>query len=346
MPAITLYIQAHGSEDIEIKFKDKYQNNTPDVNLFSFTGELNSYGKGARINGISVDEYVVEGIQAAYKEYGEEDYSQEYKYQNIGPYIKALYEPTGLEFGTNAFAYTYPQSERNFYFRPGQHENCRSCTEKGNKRCTQLPENEQWCPNYGLYVVCTDDPADNGYTLATVSKKNKELANILTKNNTARFRYWTNKMNDNDKVIISAFRYMRNQHTITLSFLIDCFGSMGFNKYYILDPTCRGCSTWGSEKTQEKEPKYIQEYRADVVRKNTKAERNTRPPPEPESLGKMSTKDWFCNAAGYCILAAGAVAGATKMAGYWGGKTRHNKKQNRKTRHNKKQNRKTRRNKK
>ena len=129
---------------------------------------------------------------------------------------------------------------------------------------------------------------------------------------------------------------------------------MGFNKYYILDPTCRGCSTWGSEKTQEEEQDYVKIYRKWVVGKNTAAERNTRPPPErntrpppePESLGKMSTKDWFCNAAGYCILAAGAVAGATKMAGYWGGKTRHNKKQNRKTRRNKKQNRKTRRNKK
>jgi len=358
MPAITLYIQAHGSEDIEI---DYY--NTQDVNLLSFAGELNSYGQGARMNGVSIDEYIIGGIQYQYKEYA--DNSQAKKYTSMGPYIKELYKPTRFKFGKNAFSQTNPQFERNFYFGPGQHENCRSCTEKGDYRCTQLPENEQWCPNYGLYVVCTDDPEDNGFTLATVSKEDKEFANILAKKNTARFRHWTNKMKiDTPKYIISGFRNMRNQNTITLSFLIDCFESMGFDKYYILDPTCRECSTWGSKEMQEKEPSYVKEKRRTTIGETTEDEQEgpKKPPPyyaekygkgpftirkrhritkspsidEPESPRKMSTKDWICNAAGYCVLAAAAIAGASKMAGYWGGKTHHNKKQNQKTRRNKK----------
>ena len=355
MPAITLYIQAHGSEDIEI---DYY--NTQDVNLLSFAGELNSYGKGARMNGVSIDEYIIGGIQYQYKEYA--DNSQAKKYTSMGPYIQELYKPTRFKFGENAFTQTNPQFERTFYFEPNLHENCRSCIEKGNKKCTQLPKSEQWCPNYGLYVVCTDDPEDDGFTLATVSRENKELANILTDMTT--FRHWSRKINTDNPNIISDFKNIRNRRKINLSFLIDCFESMGFDKYYILDPTCRECSTWGSKTTQAEEPEYVKDKRKQLITETTKDERTgpKKPPPsyeteyrkgpftipkrhsrtkspsieEPEIPRKMSTKDWICNAAGYCVLAAGAVAGATKMAGYWGGKTRHNKKQNRKTRRNKK----------
>ena len=230
MSSVTIFVQGHGSEDI-----NKRITGMDNVELLSFSGLAGEPGRMAMCADESgtfrgVDMLCLEKIKERYT--GNE--TQENNIQLVAPELEALYNRCGIQYKRGGFTLTKPIRERTFFFEPNPHEDCAKCIETGNERC--IPKRnpvKRYCPEYGIVVVDSTDESDYGFTLST--SRGTQKSNLLMNNTTLEHYY--RKSNANDKNFIREVITYYKQ--IELTMLVRFFKSMGFEHIYILDPTCR-----------------------------------------------------------------------------------------------------------
>jgi hypothetical protein len=255
--AVTLYIQGHGSENIKVPF-----DNNGNVKLLSFVGipgksglmDICDYYNKQPIDKVVIY-FLQKNIEEKFHNQSSLNNQEQSKFlSDSKDYIKKIYENCDINY-ENGFTETYPISERYFFFQPGpdDHENCRLCSNKAcfdekvkrleltnqicPKRCLEERNlNKLFCPEYGLFVVSSSFPADERFTLAGNSFKERLNANINMK--LSNKTYWKNRASKEYKYLVDK---IYNEKEITLTELSLLFYSMGFEYIYLLDPTCRDC---------------------------------------------------------------------------------------------------------
>lgn len=255
--AVTLYIQGHGSENINVPF-----DNNGNTKLLSFVGSPGSSGEMVLCNYYNkqpIDKIVIYFLQKNMEEVFPNQSTLTNQEQNTffsssKDYLKKIHEQCDINY-KNGFTETYPISERYFFFEPASedHENCRLCSNPScfdnkvqrlglknqtcPKRCLEeRDQNKLFCPEYGLFVVSSSFPQDNRFTLAGNSFEERLNANINMK--LSNKTYWKNRASKDYKGLVDKI-YIQKEITLTELGLL--FHSMGFEYIYILDPTCRDC---------------------------------------------------------------------------------------------------------
>lgn len=224
--SITLFVQGHGVQNSEPL---EGLNDDASVRLLSFSGFATCLGQMKICDDKKpVDIVAVETIQAAYAKRTRAAYpDQNSVYKNVGPLLIEKYKSCGLTYPDKGFKQTWPRYERTFSMAINEGE----CTD--------------FCPEYGISVVASSDPADAAYTLATQTDRDK--SNMSYNANCAE--WWKQKailhMQQSDytqaSIDIVPFLHGRifTNKTILLSELILYFKMMGFHHIFILDPSCR-----------------------------------------------------------------------------------------------------------
>jgi hypothetical protein len=246
---ITLIIQAHGSEDLNVGLIANR------VQLLSVSGAPGVSGKMAFCedeyeNITSLDTNVMKMLQNAYSNRG--SISQHFMFNDVlinkdhpPGILEQEYENCGIRFDKNGgFKPTQPFSERRFYFRPTPHEDCERCIYgEGSAKCERcIPirdPDKKMSPEYGLTIICTDIPDDKCNTLAGVLER--IYANLHETRSTRT--YWRNKIPRTSTQSITNFDNMFDTNEINLSELLTIFREMGYVDIYIIDPTCRDCDS-------------------------------------------------------------------------------------------------------
>ena len=177
--SVTLYMAAHG---VEFFGNSSYR---PDNNVFvmSFIGVPNSSSDfGICSDNRPLDFHVLEYIKNYYENSGGTQYKNIFS-QELKDKLKQIYEEE-LEVpeGTYLFSTIKPVANRYFFFKPNEHENCNKCIENNEKLkgiyCSKNRNPE--CPEYGLTIVESSNPSDNGYTLVTAKKLiDKNVSKLL-----------------------------------------------------------------------------------------------------------------------------------------------------------------------
>jgi hypothetical protein len=244
---ITLIIQAHGSEDLNVGLIANR------VQLLSVSGAPNESGimsfckdKNGKVS--SLDTNVMKMLKNAYSKRG--SIFQHFMFNDIlinkddpPGILEQEYENCGIIFDKNGgFKPTQPFSERRFYFRPNPHEDCERCIYgEGSAKCERcIPirdPDKKMSSEYGLTIICTDIPDDNPNTLAGM--RNRIDANLHKTPSTRT--YWRNKIPRTSTQSITNFDNMFDTTEINLSELLTIFREMGYVDIYIIDPTCRDC---------------------------------------------------------------------------------------------------------
>ena len=255
--AVTLYIQGHGSENINVPF-----NNDGKVKLLSFIGSPGLNGLMDicdYYNKQPIDKIIIYFLQNYMQRLFQDQRTLNNEEQNSflndsKDFLKNIHENCDIYY-KDGFTETYPMSERYFFFEPGpdDHENCRLCSNPScfkekverlglknqtcPKRCLEeRDQNKLFCPEYGLFVVSSSYSEDERFTLAGNSFEERLNANINKK--LSNKTYWKSRASLKYKNLIDKIYYEKE---ITLTELCLLFHSMGFNYIYILDPTCREC---------------------------------------------------------------------------------------------------------
>jgi len=242
--SITLFIQGHGREDINVSF-----NNDNSVELLSFVGIPGDYGRMKlcpTYRNIPIDILVLNQLHRKYFYNNSSSYiDQQTIFNSMSEELKVVYKNCGIYY-KDGFSYTWPFLEREFIFEPNEHENCRICNEPdpehinllSNKcisgRC--LPDRNKkniCCPEYGLTIVTSSFPEDKDFTLAGYGDRTTSNINI----NLMARDYWKSRTSNYKYLVDQIF----NQKYIYLTELYLLFKSMGFNHIFIYDPSCRDC---------------------------------------------------------------------------------------------------------
>lgn len=195
------------------------------------------------------------------------EYNEEYeeKIKTIGGQLEEVLKKTGLlkelEKNKDNFKMYVPTSNRNFTFKPASGE-----------RCGETAEdilNTTYTGSYGLHVVHSTNANEQNYTLSG-DYENDDIfdnSNIIpeltfikgNKRPMKGRKFWKTKftkslkktkLSDDEKE--KAKKYYDsfiNDREITLDRLITIFDIMGYNKIYIIDPSCRGINA--NSKIQE-----------------------------------------------------------------------------------------------
>jgi hypothetical protein len=242
--SITLFIQGHGREDINVSF-----NNDNSVELLSFVGIPGDFGRMKlcpSYKNVPIDILVLNQLHRKYFYNNSSNYiDQQNIFNSMGEELKVIYKNCGINY-KDGFSYTWPILEREFVFEPNEHENCRICNDPdpehvnflSNKcisgRC--LPDRNKkniCCPEYGLTIVTSSFPEDKDFTLAGYGDRTTSNINI----NLMARDYWKNRTPDYKYLVDQIY----NEKYIYLTDLYLLFKSMGFNHIFIYDPSCRDC---------------------------------------------------------------------------------------------------------
>lgn len=215
MSSVTLYIQGHGLEMLEIPLPVYGQS----VQLLSFSGEVfvNGLMQICEKSGKSIDDEVIDTIQSYYLE--NPHITQSSIFKQFPKILKDMYTDCDIRF-EKGFRITFPHNEREFHLKPNE------------------GEDSSFVSEYGFTVVASSDPNDNEYTLqGSPHKQTKELNWQMTHSN---FFYWINKATTMPRAKMEEYKKLfLKDKIIYLSNIIDLFLSIGFDKIYIYDPTCR-----------------------------------------------------------------------------------------------------------
>lgn len=255
---ITILIQAHGEELARHLPYDEH------VQLLSFCGYPGEYGNMEIKNGKSLDVEATKYISNLYKPKStsarnkksvrKNPQTQSELYSQVALPVRDLYSDFGIKYKDDGFVYTNPSNEREFSFEPTDHENCEICintinpkTKTNYKTCRQ--RSIKYCPNYGVAVVSSSDPADLPYTLQytgtdpNISVEDQIINSTIANGNDIANTHWLNKLEalkSSEKAkLIYLFNFMIRNKGIHLTSIISIFKGLGFTKIYILDPSCR-----------------------------------------------------------------------------------------------------------
>ena len=243
--AVTLFIQGHGRE-----YNDEPFNNDQTTKLLSFVGMSGELGdaKFCDYNGKTIDINVIDYLHGQYSNQyyntgNLDNQSQDILFDTLPEYLQKLYKKCGLNY-ENGFTKTWPRWEREFFFEPNPHENCRLCKTTNNKRlnntcingrCLPQRNKNNWCcPEYGLTIVASSFPGDLSFTLTGSQNRTQSNINMTLSSKS----FWKNRASNQYKYLIDK---IYDEKEIMLSELNLLFKSMGFKYIYILDPTCREC---------------------------------------------------------------------------------------------------------
>jgi hypothetical protein len=237
--AITLLIEGHGKEDLNVKF-----DNDKTVELLSFVGkpgELGIMKLCKKYQYKPIDIVVLNTLHHYYNRQDNENMNNKEQndlFHEMGRELPAVYENCGIQY-KDGFTFTWPVLEREFIFEPAPHENCRLCKDNNcsSKSVRCLPErniNKICCPEYGLTVVSSSFKEDIPFTLG--GPTNRTMANINMY--LPAKDYWKSRASNETKYLVDQ---IYNEKYIHLTDLYLLFKSMGFNHIYIYDPTCRDC---------------------------------------------------------------------------------------------------------
>jgi hypothetical protein len=231
--AVTIFIQGHGAEMPSQPFAK-----VDGVSLLSFSGSPGELGemRFCDNNGLSIDINAIQYIHNKYKN-SSSSINQTKIYSELPDGLRNLYEDCEIFYKNSGFITTYPHVQRIFYLKPNTHENCVKCVKSGNNRCIYKRDpNTKSCPEYGITVVASTDPRDNGATLATIDDRTK----VNWSFSPAVMDHWYNRTEYNKNTYATKiYENLKSNKYIFLSELIYYFRYMGFGKIYILDPTCR-----------------------------------------------------------------------------------------------------------
>jgi hypothetical protein len=234
--SVTIFIQGHGEELLNTPFQ-----NVKRLSLLSFSGSPGELGNMKICDsGESIDIQTIKYLHFMYSNLYSKYNStvtQMDIYNKLPDDLRELYKNCNIQYEDEGFTVTYPISERIFTLTPNTHENCVKCIESGSKRCIyERNSRKQLCPEYGITVLASSDPYDDGFTLATIRLEEKRTKVNWNFNPTV-MKHWYGKSRYKDKGEI--YNQLLNDHEITLSNLFLYFSSMGFQNIYIIDPTCR-----------------------------------------------------------------------------------------------------------
>jgi hypothetical protein len=289
--SVTLYISGHGGE----RFNSDYEENK-NVYLMSFVGvpglQHNMYRcvlgevPPSRIQQLElIKNYYKDGIVKGETQYNfihskelkeklrdlDDYYISKYnkKFNNL----YGLYDEKDSYKYKNMYSTTIPLTERLYVLKPNENETYDECKSINGKQMFIKNRSNIFCPEYGITIVASTNPEDNGYTLVTaednIYKSNlknfktldtrdedkekiiREKSNINLNKDTIEhwrkraYKYSSNNffvdgkyVTHNELIDILIFDIF-NKKAITLTDLTYLFNSMGFKNIYILDPTCR-----------------------------------------------------------------------------------------------------------
>lgn len=244
---ITLFIEAHGSEDFNIE-----TDFGPSVELLSFSGSPGVEGSFGCINGRSLEVSVMKHLRDSYLMALETGIPQSEVYNLIPDALKSLYERARVAYPNGGFTPTFPTRQRKFYFEanPGETELRYSrdaeLQDRGSAMTTRGERSRELSPFYGLFIVTSGDPLDTPYTL--ISARGDSVGSFDKMNlheNTTLQDYWGSKIPDRNESAHQMYDDMIAKRFVSLSDLVTIFQSMGFEKIFILDPSCRSeTSSW------------------------------------------------------------------------------------------------------
>ena len=243
---------------------NKSFNNDKTVELLSFVGipgELGTMKLCKKYNNKSIDLVVIDFLHNQYKNYNALDNEdQNNMLQFTAEQLPSIYKNCGIIYD-KGFSITWPRLEREFFFEPNDHENCRLCSELPENNITTntlsikdirnnsnsvpnnclygrcLPERKKsniCCPEYGLSIISSSFSQDSAFTLSGVNDRVKSNLNISLSTKD----YWKGRAAIPYKYLIDQ---IYNEKYIHLTDLTLLFKSMGFKNIYIYDPTCREC---------------------------------------------------------------------------------------------------------
>lgn len=259
--SITLLLEAHGEEDLDIAV------NVPRVNLLSFVGKPGKLGNFGIVDDKSLELKILAFLRNLYSNQStDEDQKNIYLSDDLSDELRSLYEAAGKGYpGGSSFSQTKPIRQRTFYFSPNKHEDCRRCrkadkyikytdgTKDPNPEYAKvcLPNrklSEKLCPVYGLIVVASSDPSDRQFTLESAEGDGiRELSISNLHMNKGAQLHWFQKIDQARFPKASlAFQHMIQNRNISLTQLSKIFEAMGYTHIYALDPSCRDTTKLGT----------------------------------------------------------------------------------------------------
>jgi hypothetical protein len=189
--------------------------------------------------------------------------------------LKDLYTDCDISYPRGYEIRENPKEYRKFYFHPNEHENCRSCVHKGNRRCSYSrtfgsrtgEEDIVWCPEYGIFPILSSDDSDYTHTVVSIGEKERAgVKSPLSKSRSnvpddtvfikqkniigeAAQTYWRNKILNNPdlqsnpllrtKMLVN-FDTLCSKRELHINRLINIFQlGMGYTHLYFIDPSCR-----------------------------------------------------------------------------------------------------------
>lgn len=261
--SITLLIEAHGEEDLDIAV------NVPRVELLSFSGKTGQLGDFGIVDDQSLELHILDFLRNLYLNKSTAA-NQAKVYQNnaLTTGLRTLYEEdAGKGYSNGGFVRTKPIRQRTFYFSPNKHEDCRRCrkadkyieyadgTKEPNPEYAKvcLPNRKlaaNLCPVYGLVVVASSDPSDRPFTLESADGDGiRELSISNLHMNSGSQLHWFQKIDQAKFPQASlAFQHMIQNRNISLTQLSKIFEAMGYTDIYVLDPSCRDTTKLGTAK--------------------------------------------------------------------------------------------------
>ena len=360
--SVTLFISGHGMEYFDNRYKENKNVylmsfvGVPGLSNFMYRCPLNEeapntiqqlefvkkyykdgLSKGKTQKNFFLNEKVSKELKQGLKNIDERLLIKENKYSNENTelygkessYIhKNLYSPA---FPINLYSTTIPITERLYQLNPNQYENYDECRDMYGNTTFIKDRVNPYCPEYGITIVASTNPKDNGYTLVTaeddIYKNNlknfksldttdedkeyiiREKSNINLNKSTIEhwrkraYNYSPTMFNFNGKYITHddyidmLIFYIFNKKEITLTELIYLFESMGFKKIYILDPTCRYSNKTKSSKETKKQIK--------LEKANYQIDENPLLYPETDDVNEIQSvdneNDNVCSKLGNCV---------------------------------------------
>jgi len=347
--AVTLLIEAHGDEDLDIEV------NVPFVHLLSFSGRMGELGDFGMVGDESLELHILESLRDIYSDNSTVQKQQNvYNGNELSSELRRLYvEEAGKGYANGGFFKTRPVRQRTFYFKPNRHEDCRRCRKvKKQVEYTDgtmgpnpvyarvcVPNRKiesRDCPVYGLIVVASSDPDDKQFTLeGAVGEEISELSSSNLHMNGGAERYWFQKI-DNARFPRAsiAFKHMIDKRDISLTQLSKIFEAMGYTDIYILDPSCRDATKPDIRPNPPLKLKAaVHSYWERTPRESSSSVSNAvtwaRPIPSPEDpepkfideIAVMKESDsqggkWSCDINGACVLIGAATGALASRAGF------------------------------
>jgi hypothetical protein len=209
---ITLFIQSHGLESITSPIS------LPGVKLLSFVGNVTQIGEMKICqDGQPIDMKVLHYLKDYYSDEYVRDVPSHILFDVLPYYLRSIYRQCGIEYPNGGFRRVYPKNDRTFTLE------CRPDEDPG------------LCPEYGITVVHSSDPRDNGFTLCTSEGTINSNINITRES----LYHWIEKSPKNKPVLTHISDKIFQDKLISLSEIVYFFKLLGFDEIRIFDPSCR-----------------------------------------------------------------------------------------------------------